>query len=229
MFFIDFALARFVAVWPMDFFWGTPLGPLRWRWAIGFRERDVVIRRSRRWGESIVGVDEEVVGDGELGRKAFQERIVPGIDATWARGRTGMAMLDNNWDLWYRGMVDAHAFVDSGKIGMIDFQGRTVAVHTEKGWLCWKISDEASGETGEKLQKVKGKLDAMGKEGLFWKWVELVQFETEGREVLTGRSTAREDVVRKGKVLFEEEGVDFGEFWHEVGGLEGMPGMDGSG
>lgn len=227
MFFIDFALARFVAVWPMDFFWGSPLGPMRWRWAIGFREREVVIRRSRRWGESVVGVDEEVVGDGELGRKTFEKRVVPGLDVVWVRGRTGMAMLDNNWDLWFRGMVDAHALVDNGRIGMIDFQGRTVAVHTEeRGWLCWKIVEEEGGEAREKLQRVKGKLDVMGKEGLFWKWVELVQFETEGREMLTGRSSGRENVVSRGKALFEEEGVDFDEFWRDVGGLEGMPGLD---
>lgn len=214
----------------MDFFLGTPMGPVKWRWAVGFRDREVVVRKSRRWEELVVGVDEEVVGDGERGGKAFEERIIPGIDAAWVRGRSGMAMLDKNWDLWFPGMADAHILLDNGRIEMMDFQGRTVAVHTEeRGWLCWRIVDQEGGETREKLQRVKGKLDSMGKEGLFWKWVELVQFETEGREVLTGKSTGREEIMSKGKSLFEEEGVDFDDFWHEVGGLEGMPGVDVSG
>ncbi|MCJ1265389.1 hypothetical protein MMC22_005266 [Lobaria immixta] len=228
MFFLDFALVRFVAVWPFDFFWGTPAGPMRWRWEVGFGKNEVVVRRSRRWGEGVVGEDQEVLGEGKIGSRAFEERVIPGMDAAWVRGRSGMAMLDKNWDLWFRAMVDAHALVDKGKMRMEDFGGRMVAVHTEeKGWLVWQVEEnEKGGPARRKIQLVKARLEGLGKESLFWSWVELVQFETDqAKQGDNGTGSAREDVMKRGKQLFEAHGVDFDDFWRTVGGMDDMPGM----
>ncbi|MCJ1466438.1 hypothetical protein MMC07_005057 [Pseudocyphellaria aurata] len=234
MFFLDFALVRFVAVWPVDFFWGTPAGPMRWRREVGFCKAEVVVRRSRRWGEGVVGDDQEVMGEGKLGAKAFEERVIPGMNAGWVRGRSGMAMLDKNWDLWFRGMVDAHSMVEQGKMRMEHFEGRTVAVHTEeKGWLVWQMEgDDDGGPARRKIQLVKARLEALGKESLFWSWVELVQFETDRATQARatqhghdGAGSARADVMQRGKRLFEAHGVDFDDFWQGVGGMDDMPGM----
>lgn len=228
MFFFDFALVRFVAVWPRDFFWGAPAGPMRWRREVGFCKREVVVRRSRRWGDALVADDEEVLGEGNIGARAFEERVIPGMDAAWVRGRSGMAMLDKNWDLWFRGMMDAHSLVRKEKLRVEDFGGRMVAVHTaEKGWLVWQVEeDDAGGPAQRKIQLVKARLEALGKESLFWNWVELVQFETDQAkqgDYITG--SARAEVMKRGKQLFEAHGVDFDDFWRDVGGLEDMPGM----
>lgn len=229
MFFLDFALVRFVAVWPMDFFWGTPTGPMRWRREVGFCKTEVVVRRSRRWGEGVVGDDQEVLGEGKSGAKAFEERVIPGMDAGWVRGRSGMAMLDKNWDLWFRGMVDAHSLVDKEKMRIEDFEGRMVVVHTEeKGWLVWQMEGEDDGGPARrKIQLVKARLEALGKESLFWSWVELVQFETDQatKQGDNSMGSARADAMQRGKQLFEAHGVDFDDFWQGVGGMDDMPGM----
>lgn len=187
-----------------------------------------MVRRSRRWGEGVVGEDEEVLGEGKLGSRAFEERVIPGMDAVWVRGRSGMAMLDKNWDLWFQGMVDAHSLVQNGKIQMEAFGGRMVAVHTEeKGWLVWQVEEnDDGGPARRKIQLVKERLDALGKESLFWNWVELVQFETDQtKQGENSMGSAREDVMKRGKQLFEAYGVDFEDFWRGVGGMEDMPGM----
>lgn len=214
-----------------------------WRWKIGYKAREVVVRKSRRWAtEQIFLVennnnDEEAVrlGEGKIGGKIYGERVLPGIDALWVGGRTGMSMLDRNWDLWYQGMVDAHKLIKKGQIKIEDFSSRMVIVHEPKrgGWLVWKCDDydDKDGDVNansEKIQKIKAKLDNMGKEGLFWRWVELVQFETETKNDTTARGGVEERLQRKGREMFAVQGVDFDEFWKEVGGLEDMPGLKSS-
>lgn len=224
-----------------------------WRWKIGYKAREVVVRKSRRWAaEQIFLVhdknndedEDEAVrfGEGRIGGKLYEERVLPGIDRVWIRGRTGMSMLDRNWDLWYQGMVDAHLLIEKGQIKIEDFSPRMVVVHDSKrgGWHVWKCDDDVDNNNdkeddgnanAEKLQKIKAKLDNMGKEGLFWKWVELLQFEAETiNDTDARRGGPEERLGRKGREMFAAEGVDFDEFWKEVGGLEeeDMPGLNSS-
>lgn len=35
--------------------------------------------------------------------------------------------------------------------------------------------------------------------------------------------------MERARALFEQQGVDFEAFWREMGGAEGMPGLEGSG
>lgn len=241
MFFFDFALYQFVATWPLDFFrWDQPIGPAIWRWKIGFKAREVVVRRSRRWGEQIFAgenKDEAVLGEGQIGGKVYNERVLPGIDAAWVRGRTGMSMLDRNWDLWYQGMAEAQMLIDKDQIKLEDFNSRMVLVYESKrGWLIWKCDNDEPNDgnnnnnnnDAEKIKKIKTRLDIMGKEGLFWKWIEMVQFETELNDGNYTVEAVRERLRWKGRDLFAKEGVDFDDFWKKVGGFEDMPGLKSS-
>lgn len=161
MFFMDFALYRFVLGWPWDFFyWGGALvsggggdgggrfGPARWRWEVGFKNMEVVVRRSRGWGEEVVGRDVDVMGGGEVGGRIFKERVIPGVERGWVNGRTGYSMVDKNWDLDFRGMVLADRSLGDGTVKVEDFE-RKVAVHTrENGWLVWEVEMLERGEEG---------------------------------------------------------------------------------
>ena len=64
----------------------------------------------------------------------------------------------------------------------------------------------------------------MGKESLFFRWIEIVQYESSQ----PGGFTPERQVLaaEKAKQLFAENGVDFDEFIKSTGGLEGMPGME---
>ena len=157
--------------------------------------REMVVRQSRGWVDAGVA-EEELVGDSPAattsGSGIFAERVLPGVQKEWVDGRTGMAMLDKDWDLWYGGMVEAHRAVARGELDMGEFGGRTVAVWVEGrgGWLVWKLDGARDGgEAGEatrKVERVRARLGAMGKEALFWSWIDLVQWETEGRGGLVG-------------------------------------------
>ena len=279
MFAGDFLLFRFVGMWPWDFFLGKggEASPVGWRRWVRFRDVEVVVRRSRRWdvplfaketsGEADMrgevgkrdGAKEEWLQEGRQG-KLFKERVLPAVDKNWVKNKTSYQMLDQNWDLYFSGMIEAQALVDAGKNKTRDFR-TSVLVHTEKwGWLIWEVWREqeegAENEGTKKLQLIKNKLTAMGKENLFFRWIEVVQSETSQTgpftperyvhfkavpspfvsvsllgilahdEILTPNSHRQKKAVQKIREEFEDQGVDFEQFWESVGGLEGMPGME---
>ncbi len=202
MFVGDFLLFRFVGMWPWEFFLGKgeEASPVGWRRWCGFRDVEVVVRRSRRWAvplfakeeggsgdtrgqvEKRDGVKEEWLQEGREG-KLCKEKVLPAVDKGWMRDRTSYQMLDQNWDLYFSGMIEAQALVDEGKNKPDDFR-TSVLVHTEKwSWLIWEVWREQQEEGTEdegtkKLQLIKNKLTAMGKENLFFRWIEVVQSET---------------------------------------------------
>ncbi|MCJ1473870.1 hypothetical protein MMC13_002523 [Lambiella insularis] len=222
MFMIDFFLVKFVFPWPMDFFLGSPGNPVKWRSTVGFQDEEIVVRRSRRWDEALQSnwLDEDEDGT------VYKERILPAINKRWVNAKTSYLMMDKNWDLDFGGMVTAHSLVKRGKASLSDFQ-KTVVVHLkDHGWLTWPVwrLDEGSEEEArKKIVVFKDKLTAMGKENLFFSWVELIQFETSQPGGFTKDRQTK--TMERAKELFEAQGVDFNQFWKDIGGPEGLPGM----
>lgn len=200
MFIGDFLLFRFVGMWPWDFFLGRSgeASPLGWRRWCGFRDVEIVVRRSRRWDvplfvkdggsgdtrgevEKRDSIKEDFLQEGKEGN-LFQERVLPAVDKGLVKNKTSYQMLDQNWDLYFAGMIEAQALVDEGKNKTTDFR-TSVLVHTGKwGWLVWEVwreHEEGTEDEGtRKLQLVKNRLTAMGKENLFFRWIEVLQSET---------------------------------------------------
>ena len=246
----DFILFRFIGGWPWGFFLGwlggtAGLGsPVAWRWRVGWRDVEIVVRRSRRWDQSIFGkVSQDLVRDGVgprsvdewLGRgkvdKVFQERIEPAVAKSWIRDKTGYLMMDKNWDLSFAGMIAAHGFVDDGVVPLDDFRTR-VLVYSEQygGWLVWDVWKEhedgmEKSETGDKLHTVRERLTKTGKENLFYRWIEVLQSET-SLEPGPLTKERREKALNKIREEFDEEDVDFDDFWDSVGGVDDMPGLE---
>lgn len=154
----DFVLVRFVGMWPWDFFVGrSGLGaggsPVGWRRWVYFRDIEIIVRRSRRWDQSLFSAPEEKAAVGaevadeflKQGRKGpvFQERIEPAVAEEWVRTKTGYLMMDKSWDLYFSGMVNAHAAVDDETLTYDDFKNQ-VLVYSEKygGWLIWQVWKE---------------------------------------------------------------------------------------
>ena len=203
MFVGDFFLFRFVGMWPWEFFLGKggEASPVGWRRWCGFRDVEIVVRRSRRWDVPLFAVEEDESGSGDArgevekrdgvkeewlqeGKegKLFTEKVLPAVDKGLVRNKTSYQMLDQNWDLYFSGMIEAQALVDEGKNKVDDFR-TSVLVYTEKwGWLIWEVwpeqEESAEDEGAKKLQLIKNRLTAMGKENLFFRWIEVVQSET---------------------------------------------------
>lgn len=73
----------------------------------------------------------------------------------------------------------------------------------------------------------KDRLTAIGKENLFFRWIELIQYESSQPGGFTPER--QQDAVVKAKELFERQGVDFEQFIKDIGGLDGIPGLENSG
>lgn len=141
-------LIRVVALWPWGFFWGWNgeggVGaPVRWRWEVGFQEKEVVVRRSRGgwWGTE---VSERGGGEAGLRRRLEREgeRIWSAVEKGWVDARTGYAMLNRDWELDFKGMVGAHGLLKSGEVSWDDFERKVVGWTKEEGWLVWEVGRE---------------------------------------------------------------------------------------
>lgn len=137
-------------------------------------------------------------------------------------------MLNKEWDLDWRLMILATKMVDKKEMALEDFR-TTVLVHSNVfGWVTFEALD-ASGSVREedgrkKIMAFKDELTALGKENLFFRWIELIQYESSQPG---GFGPERQlEATAKAKELFESQGVDFDKFWAKIGGMEGMPGMD---
>lgn len=222
---LDFVLFRFILPWPITFFLESPGNPCLWRWKVGFREQEIVVRESRHWG------CEDLLEGVKTGQNSpfFKTRILPSIEKKYMQAKTGYMMMDKNFDLDFHGMVIAHKLVDDKKATLKDFEKSVLAYSEDLGWLIWQVwrMDEQTNEeeSRRKIVALKDKLTAMGKESLFFRWIEIVQYETSQPG---GFTIERQRVtLKKVQDAFEEQGVDFEKLIQDVGGLEGTPGMEG--
>ncbi|KAL4897108.1 hypothetical protein BDV59DRAFT_84813 [Aspergillus ambiguus] len=215
----DYFLVAVFLPWPIRFV----QGPARWRRKLGFRPTEIIVRRSQpslshglvrnRW----IRDDEEV-----------RDKIVAAVTPDRIK-KTGYLLVDADWDLDYDAMIRAHELVDSAKDDPIplDTFRTAVLVNTDAdGWLIWYVGDEDSAEgrvrtaQRDQILAFRDKLASMGKEDLFFRWVELIQYESTQPGGFTPER--QQSAMVQAKQLFEDAGVDFARFWQEVGGLEGF-------
>ncbi|KAG5296729.1 hypothetical protein I7I48_05644 [Histoplasma ohiense] len=231
-FLFDYLLLAILLPWPVRF----ALGPARWRRKIGFQAREVIVRKSRAsWSDGLkppawIREDNETI----------MTRVIPAVTPQRLL-KTGYLLIDADWDLDFAAMVKAHELVTEGGLKFDDFR-TSVLVHGggEEGadglwWLIWKVGAEDGG-AGEGARAADGgtlsnsqrdkiimfqeKLASMGKEDLFFRWVELIQYESTQPGGFTHERQKK--TMQETQQLFEDQGVDFEKFWADVGGMEGI-------
>lgn len=224
-FMVDLVIYVFVWPWPKAFFMGQTIGnPVLWRLRLGFSEREIVVRRSRRWFVQSKKLFEE----GSKEQDVLFNNVGRATDPMWMSEKTGYLMLNKEWDLDWKSMVTATVNVEKGKMKLDDFK-TTILLHDEEfGWVVIETA-EAGGSLKEeegrrKIVAFKDELTAMGKENLFFRWIELVQFESSQPGGFGPEQ--QKNTMKKARELFERGGIDFDKFWEKVGGMQGMPGMD---
>ena len=226
-FMTDFVLKVFVYPWPRDFFAGQVIGnPMAWRLAIGFREKEIIVRRSRKWD---VDIGDPLDSDSP-GQQLLFNNLRVAVEPSYMSEKTGYLMLNKQWDLDWKTILAATKLVDQKNLLLEAFR-TTILIHSKTfGWLV--VETGAAGgsvkeeEGRRKIVAFKDELMAMGKENLFFKWIELVQYESSQPGGFGPEQQAR--TMAKAKAMFEAQGVDFEKFWAKVGGMQGMPGMDGT-
>jgi hypothetical protein len=215
---LDFLLLRFLGPWPLAFFLAQPSNPTAWRWALGgFRREEVVVRASRNWGvkELLEGVAE---GEENV---FFTGKILPAIERSFVRSKTGYLMIDGTWELDYAAMLDAHTLVERKEMEFKDVDRVVLAcLPGQHGWVCWRweVEGDVIEHRRKKVVQFKDALTGIGKESLFFRWAEIVEQE---RDKDGGFSEAgQKRVVERVTAAFEREGVDFEEVVNKIGGLE---------
>ncbi|KAK4042955.1 hypothetical protein C8A01DRAFT_13455 [Parachaetomium inaequale] len=232
-FLLDFVLGVFVWPWPWEFFVGTTgrESPIFWRWRVGFRGQEVYVRRSRESWDGVLreeGVDlfDEEARAAREGRDGILARVRAATSPMLMQQKTGYLTMDGEWDLDWRGMVDATRLADKKEVALEAF-GTVVLLHHGKfGWVSVDLGKGENVEQDERRRQVmlfKDALSTLGKEDLFFRWVEMIQFET----TQPGGFTHEKQVAAAQKIrdLFKSNGVDFDELWKETVGTDGLAGM----
>lgn len=221
-FMLDLLLFVFVWPWPTEFCAGRAHGnPVRWRLGVGFRDKEVYVRRSRAW-DADLGSFLEAPDSKEMFLSVLREATSPML----INEKTGYLLMNAQWDLDWALMVTATRLVDSGDVPLEAF--RCVALLHEKthGWMCLDMStgrDNAAEERRRQVFAFREALAGLGKEDLFYRWIEIVQFEStqpggfgEEKQV---------EVAKRIREMFAEQSINFDELWMESVGSEGIAGM----
>ncbi|CAK7272111.1 hypothetical protein SEPCBS119000_004951 [Sporothrix epigloea] len=245
-FMLDLLLAVFVWPWPIEFCFGTKHGnPVGWRTQIGFRDKEIYVRRSRSWYSS---PQRNAVLDGAGGggatvkldplrdpdaRRLYVAYISQATSPLLTQQKTGYLTMDGNWDLDWNMMVLATHLVDRKELALEAFTSLTLLHHDDYGWLVTdlKMLSVGSGEGSvdddirrQQVFKFRDALVALDKEDLFYRWIEIIQFEAT-RPGGLGSPERQAEVAKQVRELFQEKGVDFDQLWANAVGTDGLHGM----
>ncbi|KAK7428714.1 hypothetical protein QQZ08_004808 [Neonectria magnoliae] len=219
--FFDFVLFVFVWPWPVEFAAGQAHGnPCQWRWQVGFRAREIYVRRSREWDQALkdIFVDKD-------SRTVLFTYLGQATSPMVQEQKTGYLLMNGQWDLDWAEMVHAHRLVDEKDIAIEAFKSLVLVHHRDYGWMAYDTqASAASGEDQRRRQvfAFRDTLTAMGKEDLFYRWVEIVQFES--TQPGGFGPDEQEVAARKIREMFEDQDINFDELWKQSVGAMGFTG-----
>ncbi|KAL3464426.1 hypothetical protein BJX64DRAFT_254982 [Aspergillus heterothallicus] len=225
---LDYFLFVTFVPWLINFF----RGPLKWRRAVGFQNQEIIVRRSQPALSKPLQRNRWIRENDEM-----RDKIVAAVTPDRLT-KTGYLLVDADWALDYPAMIKAHSLVnpstrETTPLSLDEFRTAVIVNTDTDGWLIWHVGDEDSAEgrtrTKQRDQIIafKEKLADMGHEDLFFRWVELIQYESTQPGGFTAER--QQAAMVQAKTLFEEAGVDFAKFWAEVGGMEGFGEEDAEG
>ncbi|EFX04219.1 hypothetical protein CMQ_1147 [Grosmannia clavigera kw1407] len=246
-FMLDLCLAIFVWPWPVEFVAGNRHGsPVQWRWAVGFRDKEIYVRRSRSWYaeartggiDSMTTKKVDLLTD-EQGQRLLLGYVVQATAPSLLEQKTGYLTMDGSWDLDWAMMVWATTLVDKKDVGLEAFGKLVLLHHDVYGWVTVdkqvlggvggagsaSAGDEAANDE-RRLQVLafREALSAMDKEDLFFRWIEIIQREVAKPGGL-GDEQRQAVVAAEVRALFSRNGVDFDELWRDSVGSDGLAGI----
>ncbi|KAI7777551.1 hypothetical protein LA080_003386 [Diaporthe eres] len=227
-FLLDFLLFVFVWPWPVEFCFGRTHGsPTQWRWNVGFRDKEIYVRRSRSTWDG--KVREAVKGTDFEARSQLMTNIGVAVNPMLLNEKTGYLTMNNEWDLDWAAMVHATRLVDKKDVELDAFKLMVLVHHEGHGWLSLDLKetradaapdDAPFDERRTQVFAFRDALAAAGKEDLFYRWIEIVQFESSQPGGFGPEKQV--EVAQKIRDLFQEQGIDFDEFWKESVGSDGL-------
>ena len=236
----DYILFSLLGSWPWEFVFGNKYnrftGPVAWRRAVQFEAHEVVVRRSK-------GLHRKLQSPWSLDDEArVRSTVTPAMDRNGALKKSGYLLIDKEWDLDFRGMVTAHQLIQSKDIHIADFAQPTAYAFYKGRWIAWRFPTTAaatrmfpkpalngallSSETPQ-MTRFHEKLKSLGCEDLFYRWIEIIQFESSGPDGLNDKG--KERALQELGTLLMAKGVEMTAFLEDMGGAENLPGMEDDG
>lgn len=229
---VDYFIFVIIGSWPREFVFGSKAlrftGPLQWRRALGFQETEIIVRRGRRWDTPLLvtGIP-EVTKTWKVDEELTINVKVEAAMRTTYLAKTGYLLLDKDWDLDFRAILDAHKLVEQGSLRLEDLDNLAL-VYYQKHWLIWRVHEAPvisarDAASDSVLEKFRSKLAEVGAEDVFYRWIEIVQYETSRAG---GFSEGRQaEAMQELRTLVKDRGVDYAQFWEDIGGKAGLPGL----
>jgi len=153
---LDYSIFALIGSWPREFLFGSKasrfVGPWEWRRTIGFRETEIIVRRGRKWDTPLLtGENPDQMKtwtiDDEL---TIKLKVDPAMRTSYI-GKTGYLLLDKDWDLDFKGILDAQKLVQKGTIQLKDLENLAL-VYYQKQWLVWQVHIPPQISKGEEEQ-----------------------------------------------------------------------------
>ncbi|RMD44411.1 hypothetical protein DV735_g761, partial [Chaetothyriales sp. CBS 134920] len=191
--FIDYALFSLLGSWPREFYFGSAAsrfaGPVEWRQELGFRDTEVIVRRGRKWDAPLFVQPQS----GETGPAMTPSKL----------SKTGYLLLDKDYDLDFRAILDAH-----------------------------RLAEPPQEEAGDaKVERFRRALVRRKCRDVFYRWIEIVQFETNQRRqgidesgVIVGEQQQHRALAEL-KTLLEAKGIALDSVLDDIGGVQELPGF----
>ncbi|TPX18125.1 uncharacterized protein E0L32_002634 [Thyridium curvatum] len=220
-FMLDLCLVIFVWPWPVEFCFARGGNPVAWRWKVGFRDKEIYVRRSRDWDRTL--------GDflyGDQGRNVLLSMVKLATNPMLLREKTGYLTMNGDWDLDWGAMVCATTLVDNKAVAMDTFRTLVLLHSDQHGWLSLDMNADQSAKEDDRRRQVfafRDGLARIGKEELFFRWIEMMQFESSQPSGFGPEKQV--EVAAKVRELFQSNGVDFDEFWKESVGSDPADGL----
>ncbi|CAN8104936.1 unnamed protein product [Discula destructiva] len=214
-FLLDFLLFVFVWPWPLEFcLGGTNGSPLFWRWTVGFREQEIYVRRSRSTWDT--DIRKAVKGDDKQALTLLLKHIGAATEPMLINEKTGYLTMNSEWDLDWAAMVEATKMVDEKTVALEAFRLVVVINHKDYGWVSLDMKEhDTAGDDSRRTQvfAFRDALAAVGKEDLFYRWIEIVQFESTRPGGFSPEKQV--ETAKQIRDLFSGQGIDFDEFWKD--------------
>lgn len=238
---VDYALFALLGRWPWEFVFGSKqtrhVSACGWKRAVGFsREKEPIVRRGRYWDNPLYQKDKERQLQGKPEQALTKEEelaiYTKCLDGsrTFHTSKNALSLLDKDWDLDYHAMIDVAELLDAAKIALDDIDHVALLPWQDK-WYMWypnKASDSGQDlkvikKQDEQLESFKAELVKIDCEDVFYRWIEIVQYETSLPSGFT--SAKKEEAEAEFKKMLKARNKNVEQFLSNIGGVSAIPGL----
>ena len=215
----DIFLSTKVLSWPIAFCFAAPASPVNWRLAVGFQDKEIISRKSRTFHRNLktAWTTDDLLSVKIYAIEALSQETV---------SKTGYTLIaETRWELDFAAMIKAQEVVRSRALSPSALHRLVLAFHSGT-WHAWHLEEgleEPASTEEDPAQKLKKLLQRQRKQELFYRYIELIQYETSSPGA--GTDTWKARLMKQLEEMFDKAGLNLASVINEMGGIDKMPGL----